>query len=332
MQIEKIDFLGMPAARFEAGGYEAIMIPQVGANVVKLSHKASGVEILRTPTQEEVETFKGRPQVFGLPLLFPPNRIEDGTYSFDGRRYQYPITIPDQHNYHHGIIKSQPFTVTRTNVGKEYVEIEASYFSNLFNNAIYKDFPHEFICRMTFRLSAEGLKQTTTFINLSKENMPIGMGFHTPINVPFTANGNRNNYKLRLSVGKRWEMTNRTLPTGKLQDLNEEESRLRTEGITPFGNAIEWALTNEPLSVDGKPYNGAIITDTEKEISVFYETDDQFKHWTLWNNGGEVPYVCPEPQSWAINAPNLKLPASLTGFQFIKPEEEWKAVTRLYVK
>ncbi len=332
MQIEKIDFLGMPAVRFEAGGYEAIMIPQVGANVVKLSHKASGVEILRTPTQEEVETFKGRPQVFGLPLLFPPNRIEDGTYSFDGRRYQYPITIPDQHNYHHGIIKSQPFTVTRTNVGKEYVEIEASYFSNLFNNAIYKDFPHEFICRMTFRLSAEGLKQTTTFINLSKENMPIGMGFHTPINVPFTANGNRNNYKLRLSVGKRWEMTNRTLPTGKLQDLNEEESRLRTEGITPFGKAIEWALTNEPLSVDGKPYNGAIITDTEKEISVFYETDDQFKHWTLWNNGGEVPYVCPEPQSWAINAPNLKLPASLTGFQFIKPEEEWKAVTRLYVK
>ena len=332
MQIEKIDFLGMPAVRFEAGGYEAIMIPQVGANVVKLNHKASGVEILRTPTQEEIETFKGRPQVFGLPLLFPPNRIEDGTYSFDRRRYQYPITIPDQHNYHHGIIKSQPFTVTRTNVGKEYVEIEASYFSNLFNNAIYKDFPHEFICRMTFRLSAEGLKQTTTFINLSKENMPIGMGFHTPINVPFTANGNRNNYKLRLSVGKRWEMTNRTLPTGKLQDLNEEESRLRTEGITPFGKAIEWALTNEPLSVDGKPYNGAIITDTEKEISVFYETDDQFKHWTLWNNGGEVPYVCPEPQSWAINAPNLKLPASLTGFQFIKPEEEWKAVTRLYVK
>ena len=123
MQIEKIDFLGMPAVRFEAGGYEAIMIPQVGANVVKLSHKTSGVEILRTPTQEEVETFKGRPQVFGLPLLFPPNRIEDGTYSFDGRRYQYPITIPDQHNYHHGIIKSQPFTVTRTNVGKEYVEI-----------------------------------------------------------------------------------------------------------------------------------------------------------------------------------------------------------------
>ena len=39
MQIEKIDFYGMSAIHFEAGGYEAIMIPEIGANVVKLSHK-----------------------------------------------------------------------------------------------------------------------------------------------------------------------------------------------------------------------------------------------------------------------------------------------------
>ena len=77
MQIEKIDFYGMSAIHFEAGGYEAIMIPEIGANVVKLSHKASGTNILRTPAEDEIETFKGRPQVFGLPLLFPPNRIED---------------------------------------------------------------------------------------------------------------------------------------------------------------------------------------------------------------------------------------------------------------
>lgn len=332
MQIEKIDFYGMSAIHFEAGGYEAIMIPEIGANVVKLSHKASGTNILRTPAEDEIETFKGRPQVFGLPLLFPSNRIEDGTYSFENRTYKYPITIPAQNNYHHGIIKSQPFIITRTETGNDYVEIEASYFSNLFNDPIYKHFPHEFICRMIFRLSAEGLKQTTVFINQSKENMPIGMGFHTPINVPFTTNGKRNNYKLKLSVGKRWEMSERSLPIGKLNDLNEEEALLRTEGLYPFGKAIEWALTNEPLSIDGKNYNGAILTDTEKGISVFYETDEQFKHWTLWNNGGEVPYVCPEPQSWATNAPNLKLPAQLTGFQFIEPGKEWKAVTRLYVK
>ena len=39
MQIEKIDFYGMSAIHFEAGGYEAIMIPEIGANVVKLSFR-----------------------------------------------------------------------------------------------------------------------------------------------------------------------------------------------------------------------------------------------------------------------------------------------------
>ena len=126
MQIEKIDFYGMSAIHFEAGGYEAIMIPEIGANVVKLSHKASGTNILRTPAEDEIETFKGRPQVFGLPLLFPPNRIEDGTYSFENRTYKYPITIPAQNNYHHGIIKSQPFIITHTKTGKNYVEKEDS--------------------------------------------------------------------------------------------------------------------------------------------------------------------------------------------------------------
>lgn len=54
MQIEKIDFYGMSAIHFEAGGYEAIMIPEIGANVVKLSHKASGTNILRTPAEDEI--------------------------------------------------------------------------------------------------------------------------------------------------------------------------------------------------------------------------------------------------------------------------------------
>ena len=77
--IEKINFNGIPAVHFTAGGYEAVMVPSVGANVVKLKHTATGIEILRTPDAEEMENFKERPQIYGLPLLFPPNRIADGS-------------------------------------------------------------------------------------------------------------------------------------------------------------------------------------------------------------------------------------------------------------
>ena len=328
--LRTVDFHGLKAVEFSKGDYTALLVPGMGANLVRLANTRLGAEILRTPGADEIEVFKGRPQVFGLPILFPPNRIADGTYTFEGRKYQYPITIPAQNNYHHGIIKGEPFDVSRTVDGDGFAEVEAVYYSNAFNNAIFRDFPHEFCCRMIFRLDADGLHQTTVFENLSDKDMPVGMGFHTPIRVPFTADGKASDYRLRLSVGKRMEMNERTLPTEKLLDFTPAEAPLRTEGIAPCGEAMEWALVNETLTVDGHPYNGAIMTDTASGWSACYEVDENFKYWTFWNNGGNVPYACPEPQSWATNAPNLSDPEAY-GFRHIAPGGEFRASTHLFV-
>ena len=297
MNIEKISWHGIDAVLLETNVYEAILVPSMGANLVKLYHKQKDIDILRTPTADEIETFLSRPQIFGIPLLFPPNRIEDGTYTYAGKKYIFPITIPAQNNYHHGILKSQPFTVTHTRISAVCVEVEASYFSNRINRDIYVNFPHEFICTMKYTLSDDGLEQTVTFTNSGTEPMPLGVGFHTPIRVPFTKDSNKSDYKLRLSVGKRWELNDRGLPTGILLDLTEEESALRNEGLIPTGKPIEFALTDEAIMDEGKPFHGAILTDTRKNISVYYEVDNQFKHWTFWNNGGEVDWICPEPQT-----------------------------------
>ncbi|MDR2935817.1 MAG: aldose 1-epimerase, partial [Rikenellaceae bacterium] len=86
------------------------------------------------------------------------------------------------------------------------------------------------------------------------------------------------------------------------------------------------------ITIDGKPYHGAVFTDTAKGVRVFYEVDNQYKHWTFWNNGGEVNWACAEPQTWAINAPNLKLPTDVTGFQAVAPGATWSATSRVYVK
>ena len=332
MNIEKISWQGLDAVLMETNVYEAIIVPSMGANLVKLYNKTLEIDILRTPKMEEMETFLDRPQIFGVPLLFPPNRIEDGKYNFAGKEYQYPITIPAQNNYHHGIIKSQPFTVTSTRFSNDAIEVEACYFSNRINNAIYTDFPHEFVCKIRFILTDNELTHIVSFSNLGTEPMPLGVGYHTPICLPFSKNTEKSDYKLRLSVGKRWELTDRNLPTGNLLDLSEEESLLRTEGMVVTGKPIEIALTDKALTENEKNYHGAILTNEKDNISVFYEVDSQFKHWTLWNNGGEVDWACPEPQTWAINAPNLKLPAEVTGMQAVKGGKSWSGTTRFYVK
>ena len=332
MKIEKISFHGIDAVLMETVVYEAIVVPSVGANLVKLYNKVKKVDILRTPTEDEINTFQERPQIFGVPMLFPPNRIEDGTYTFAGKKYEFPITIPVQNNYHHGIIKSQPFSITRTRYSSDAVELEATFCSNRVNNAIYENFPHEFVCKIRFLLTDNEMTQIISFNNLGNKPMPFGLGFHTPIRLPFLENTDKGDYKMRLSAGKRWELSERGLPTENLLELTAEEQLLRNEGMTVTGKAIEIALTDEALVVDGKPFHGAILRNTKENISVFYEVDKQFKHWTLWNNGGEVDYVCPEPQTWAINAPNLKLSADITGLQSINGGKTWSGTTRFYVK
>ena len=329
--IRSLVWNGLQAVEFSKGDYTALLIPSVGANLVRLADTKRGIEILHCPAADEVETFKGRPQIFGLPLLFPPNRIEDGRYTFNGKTYQYPITIEKEHNYHHGIIKGLPFAVSKAEENEERVKIECRYYSNAANDAIYKDFPHAFKCKIVYRLSAEGLKQEVVFSNKSDEPMPVGVGFHTPLMIPFEG-GEGREYRLRVAVDEQCELSPRNLPTGRRLPLDEQFAKLRGEGLQVTDcEAIEAGFTLREIEVDGKPYRGAVVEHLTTGNRIFYEVDDETRYWTIWNNGGNQPYCCPEPQSWITNAPNAANPEA-AGFRAIAPGKSWKAKYRLYAK
>mgnify|MGYP002445877616 CR=1 FL=1 len=246
----------MQAVEFSKGDYTALLIPGMGANLIRLTNTRLGAEILRAPADDEVETFKGRPHVFGLPILFPPNRIEDGRYTFGGRTYRFPITNAKEHHYHHGILKSQPFAVSKAWETGEEVLVECRYYSNAGNDAIFRDFPHEFKCKITFRLTAQGLEQEVMFANRSAEPMPVGVGFHTPMQIPF-AGGEAADYVMRVAVGEQVELSGRNIPTGRKLPLSEQFARLREGGLRVTDcEPIEAGFTLREIEVDGKPLSG----------------------------------------------------------------------------
>ena len=329
--IRSIVWNGLLAVEFSKGAYTALLVPSMGANVVRLAQTEMGVEILHTPAAAEMETFRNRPQIFGLPLLVPPNRIEDGRYAFEDRVYQYPITIEKENNYHHGILKSQPFIVSKAEENDKEVKIECRYYSNAANDAVYKHFPHEFKCKIVYRLSDKGLEQEVVFTNKSREAMPVGVGFHTPLMIPFEG-GEGSEYRLRVAVDEQCELSPRNLPTGKTLPLDEQFAKLRGEGLQTTDCApIEAGFTLREIEVDGKKFRGAVVEHLTTGRKVFYEVDDETRYWTIWNNGGNQPYCCPEPQSWITNAPNAADPET-AGFRAIKPGKSWSATYRLYVE
>jgi hypothetical protein len=63
--LRAIDFHGLKGVEFSKGEYTALLIPEMGANLVRLANTRLGAEILRTPGPGEIETFRSRPQVFG---------------------------------------------------------------------------------------------------------------------------------------------------------------------------------------------------------------------------------------------------------------------------
>lgn len=329
--LRTIDYHGLRAVEFSKGDYTALLIPGMGANLVRLANTRLGVEILRTPAADEIETFRNRPQVFGLPVLFPPNRIADGCYTFDGRTYRYPITRAAEHNYHHGILKSQPFVVSKAWERDEEVLLECRYYSNAGNDAVFRDFPHEFKCKVVYRLSAEGLEQEVMFANRSALPMPVGVGCHTALRIPF-AGGEAGDYVMRAAVGEEVELNERSLPTERKLPLSPRFAKLRDGGLQVTGcEPIEASFTVREIDVDGMPFRGAVVEHLPTGVRTFYEVDAKTTCWTIWNNGGKVPYCCPEPQSWTTNAPNMADPVA-EGFRAIAPGDKWSMKFRLYAR
>ena len=279
--LRTIDFHGLKGVEFSKGDYTAVLIPEMGANLVRLANTRLGAEILRTPGAGEIGTFRSRPQVFGLPILFPPNRIADGRYTFEGRTYRYPITIEKERNYHHGVLKSEAFMVSKARETDEEVMIECRYYANAGNDAVYRDFPHEFKCKITYWLTAEGLEQEVMFSNRSKTRMPLGVGFHTPLTIPF-AGGTDADYVMRLAVGEEVELDGRNLPTGRRLPLSAQFSRLRREGLRVTGcEPIEAGFTLREIDVDGKPFRGALVENLRTGVRTFYEADEQTTYLSL---------------------------------------------------
>ena len=59
--------------RFETPEWSGVVALDSTGNMLRLFHKKTQMEILSQPESEEA--LKESPMVYGIPLLFPPNRI-----------------------------------------------------------------------------------------------------------------------------------------------------------------------------------------------------------------------------------------------------------------
>nr|WP_275691008.1 aldose 1-epimerase [Paenibacillus aceris] len=113
---------------------------------------------------------------YGVPILFPPGRVKQAAFTFEGREYRLPMNREPDHA--HGELRERPWKIVASGAdaaGGAYVSAE-------FNIAEHPDmlayFPHAACLRFTYRLKDGTLSLRGEIANHSGQTMPLSLGFH----------------------------------------------------------------------------------------------------------------------------------------------------------
>jgi aldose 1-epimerase len=128
------------------------------------SYSVGGHKLLDGYDADEMSS-SGRGQV----LIPWPNRLQDGSYEFNGRRYQLPLNEPEHRNAIHGLVRWSTWTAT-----------EREPHRVVMDHILYPQPGYPFLLGISieYALSDSGLQVRTTATNLGTQSCPYGSGAH----------------------------------------------------------------------------------------------------------------------------------------------------------
>lgn len=315
---EKIKFLGEQALQAGNEHLEIVLVPGWGSNLISIVHKESGRELLRSPYSSQ--EFWANPILFGTPVLFPPNRIGNGTFTFQERTYQLEINEKDKNNHIHGFLYKEKWNVVAMEAAEGQVKLVTELDSAQYPH-IYRQFPHHFTVRITYLLEGATVRKNATIYNRGQEPFPWGFGYHTTFLFPEESS------TFALTAEKRWVLNDRLLPTGELERIERQDELNRGTKLKNW--KLDDVFLSSVLTGGGSE---SVITYKNPNLSIVYQVDENLKQWVVYNADGIQGFVCPEPYTWVTNAPNLDLPPSLTGLQVLSPGEEMMLESKIVIK
>jgi aldose 1-epimerase len=304
--------LGLPSITAENSRLSATIVPGLGSRVMALRCKQTGIELLRTP--DSLDAYRESPMLYGIPVLFPPNRIKHGRFSFEGVDYQFDQNDAGGNNHSHGLVHDQPWeSGLCTAEGNK--ALLTTRFDSRQSPSVGRQFPHDFTIVMRITLDGSLFIQEAEIRNESKAPFPWGLGYHTTFRFPFSGDSSADSgLALQAPAGQRWALDDELLPTGE-RVFDERSSKLRA------GMPLRGVRLDDVFAASDKMRNEAILSDPCVNLRVIYSADPAFGQWVLHNGDGHSGYLCPEPYTCVTNAFNLALNRELTGMQVLQPGE-----------
>lgn len=299
----------------QAGAYTAKINIHAGANCISLRNSAYHAQLLREPADPAK---LDNPYLYGMPILFPVNRISGGRFSFEGREYVYPVNEPTTGCHLHGVLHQTAFSLEQREENKAICVYRTE------KQGGYMGFPHDFEIRICYELTEKGLGHTVWVTNLSDMNMPLLLGFHTTFNGRFIAGSKPEDIRVKVPITEEYERNMQNyLPTGRKPAFDDVSRALRDGLLCPF---------DRPVS---RHYRSAypgnmVIYDAGADLSLVYENDEKYGFRLIYN-GNADGYICLEPQTCLANCPNAPVDRAEGGFDWIAPGATKEYTSRIYL-
>jgi aldose 1-epimerase len=249
-----------------AGDQQAVVV-EVGGGL--RSYSAGGRELVDGYRADEMSS-SGRGQV----LIPWPNRLQDGSYEFNGQRYQLPLNEPEHRNAIHGLVRWVAWTAAEHEPHRVVME-----------HVLYPQpgYPFTLGISIEYALSETGLQVRTTATNLGADPCPYGSGAH-----PYLTLGTESIDRLTLGIPGRsvLQSDERGLPVAKeIVDGTEYDfQKPRRIGST----RLDHAFTDLKRDQDGLAR--AELRDPDRGMQVSLWVDRSYPYLMLFT-GDPLPDV-----------------------------------------
>lgn len=299
---EEKDYAEVVLKNLITGEYISV-IPSLGARLNKAVLK-KGEKVYSVLRELETKDFKSNDDIFNNVKLFPfANRLENGTYFFEGQEYNIDINYAEEKNACHGFVFNENFHLIEQITNYEYAE--AGFLYDYYGDK--NGYPFTFKLYINYKLSREGnITCSTKAINTSKEKILFSDGWHPY----FTLNDNINELVLELDAGSLIKCNESGIPTGEKEAIK----------------------CSPPESLRGKTFDTLFkLNDKEKIITTLYNPAEEIK-LTIWQQAGINKYgylmvytppdrksIAIEPMTSNINAFNNK-----ENIIYLNPGIMWK--------
>jgi len=284
------------------GRSQRAVVTEIGGSLRAL--EVDGVALL-----QDYPARSGPPSCAGWVLVPWPNRVADGTWTYDGVPQQLEITEPGNGNALHGLLSGAAYRVARRTAGS--ITLAADVRSE-------PGYPFELATAVRYQLMQDGLLVTHTLTNTGSRAAPVAAGAHPYLRLGAVPT---EDLTLVINADTHIEVNDRLNPTGATTDVHGTRHDFRT-GQRVGGVALDDAWGDVRREPDGSSLHYLEAPDGS-QVQLFMDASfgyiQAFTTSIFPTDDGLVTAVAVEPMTAPADAFN-----SGQGLRWLAPGGTWE--------